>query len=187
MKDKKSRYEVWAQICVSDVDSKRIREFFVARAGIAPKFVPRQFHVTVYHSRRPMRGVEPTEAPMSLSLPVAQTRFMVLAPGGENPRPDLIPSLHAVGIRIGRQNPALPDVLAFRNRLLRFETPRVLGSRLPSTRSRSAFGARAFQPHISLIRPGSGIDSDLRPMGVEFRSAFESIIFDRFLIKVVSK
>lgn len=63
--------------------------------------------------------------------------------------------------------------------------PEVLGSRRPSTHKANAFGARHFQPHVALLRPGSGIDRDLTKLGTVFRQKMQSLTFDRFCIEIV--
>jgi hypothetical protein len=112
---------------------------------------------------------------------------MVLAPGGENPRPELDPGYLKVGIRIHRSSIARGAILEFRRRLLRYETQRVLGNREPSCDRTSAFGARSFQPHMALLHAGSGIDRDLAPLGASFRCALGHLTFDRFIVEIVSK
>jgi len=134
-----------------------------------------------------MPGLSPVNQPVEVMVPTAQTRFMVLAPGGENPRPELEPRLYKVGIRIQRANVARAEIRAFRDQLLRHETRHVLGGRLPSTSQRNAFGARRFQPHIALIRPGSRIDRDLTKMGEMFRDRLKHLTFDRFSIEIARK
>ena len=182
---KLGRFEVWAQLFLCAHDCMRIREWLVSECRIKPNCVVRNMHVTVYHARRPIPGLLPAVEAAQIIVPTAETRFMVLAPGGENPRPDLEPRLRKVGIRVQRKNAARSQIEALRERLLRYETPRVLGGRSPSTRARNAFGARSFQPHLAMIRPGSGIDRDLTKLGALFRGAFESLLFDRLCIEIV--
>lgn len=110
---------------------------------------------------------------------------MVLAPGGENPRAELEPRNRKVGIRIMKVNAGRADIQGFRDRLLKYETREVLGIRRPSTGSANAFGARNFQPHMSVIRPGSGIDRDLTKVGKVFRAGIDVLRFDRFSIERV--
>jgi hypothetical protein len=112
---------------------------------------------------------------------------MVLAPGGENPRPELDPSKLKVGIRIHRKSAARATILEFRRRLFQHETRQVLGTRAPSTDLRSAFGARSFQPHMALLRAGSGIERNLTPLGAAFRSALSELTFDRFEVDIVRR
>lgn len=177
--------EVWAQLFLCDADCARISDFFVS-AGLKKRCVVRRMHLTVYHSRRPLPGVVDVSEPVSVVLAAAGTRFMVLAPGGENPRTELEPGKLRVGIRVQKQNATLSAILQFRDRMLRFETPRVLGSRAPSTRNNNAFGARNYQPYVALLRPGSKIDRDLTSIGSRFREALVDLTFDRFAIEVVS-
>jgi len=144
-------------------------------------------HLTVYHARRFMPGLEPANEIVNVVVPTAETRFMVLAPGGENPRPELDPAQRKVGIRIQRRNVARSAIQTLRDRVAIHETPNVLGGRRPSTSQRNAFGARNFQPHISLLYAGSGLPTSLNPIGELFRSRIDHLTFDRFSIEIVSK
>ena len=112
---------------------------------------------------------------------------MVMYPGGENPRPELDPAMLTVGIRVQRQSAARATILEFRTRLTDHENRRVLGARAPSTDKSSAFGARTYQPHMSILRPGSEIDRDLKAIGERFRQTIGDLTFDRFVVDVVTK
>ena len=81
--------------------------------------------------------------------------------------------------------PEMSQVTKFRERLLAHETPEVLGGRRPSTHVSNAFGARNFQPHMALLRPGNGVDRDLTKLGSIFRQEIKSLTFDRFCIEIV--
>lgn len=78
--------EVWAQLFLCREDCARIRDFFVSELGVEPSCVVRRMHITVYDARRPMPGVLDVSETAGAVLRSADTRFMVLAPGGENPR-----------------------------------------------------------------------------------------------------
>ncbi len=81
----------------------------------------------------------------------------------------------------------MPQILAFRRRLLAYETPAVLGSRRGSTLRTNAYGARNFQPHMSLLMPGSGIPGDLSKLGQRFREHIGDLVFDQFVIELVTR
>ena len=108
-----------------------------------------------------------------------------MAPGGENPRPDIDPKLHKLGIRIQRKSSAMSTIMELRNELIQFETKEVLGFRLPSNRKRNAFGSRHFQPHIAILRNGEEVGSDLTRIGNLFRERIEDLTFDKLIIDVV--
>ena len=112
---------------------------------------------------------------------------MVVAAGGENPKLELELSRRTVGIRIQRRRSALPRILEYRQRLLEHETYKVIGSRQPSTSKLNTFGARYFQPHISLLKASSGIDRDLTKPGKSFRDRFDHFTFDRFVIDIIER
>jgi hypothetical protein len=185
---KTHQIEVWAQLCLCAEDCARVADFFVTEFRIKPNRIIRSMHVTVYHSRRPMQGVSGSSEAVEVTLPASETRFMVLAPGGENPRYYLDPRKLKVGIRIHKRSHAYATILRFRQRLVQYETNRVLGSRDPSTDKKSAFGARYYQPHMAILRrPGAQIDRDLTQIGVPFRAALGDLTFDRFRIDVVPR
>lgn len=173
--------EIWAQLILCQEDAECLRTFFV-EVGLPSQAVARRPHITVYHSRRLVPGVRSYAEPADATILAADTRFMVLAPGGENPRDDLDPARRKVGIRI--RKPARGQIQEYRSRLIELESPEVFGSRRPSTRTRSAFGARMFQPHMTLLQPGSGIDRDLTKIGRLFRRVFVDFWFDRFVVIV---
>jgi hypothetical protein len=179
--------EVWAQLVLADADAERVRAFLCGPCGLKPQAIVRRMHVTVYHARRPMTGVVPLEEPANVVVAAHDTRFMVMAPGGENPRPEFDPGRRTVGIRVRRPSNSYSAILDYRKRLLRHETQSVLGGRRPSTHNRSAFGARYFQPHMALLRPGSGVARDLSRLGVQFREGAGELTFDRFLVDIVQK
>lgn len=131
-----------------------------------------------------MRGVIEIDEPVNITMRADQMRFMVLTPGGENPRPELHPAQRKVGVRVRKNTEEWAHVMEYRKRLLQHETPDVLGSRKPSSKSRNAFGARHFQPHMTLLRAGSGLDYDLQPIGAAFRKTIGTLLFDRFIIDV---
>jgi hypothetical protein len=110
---KRLTIEVWAQLCLARSDCERIRHFLVSEVGVKPRTVVRKMHLTVYYARRPLPGVVSIAAPAHVILPAEDTRFMVLAPGGENPRPELEPGHRKVGIRVHRQSKAAAAIQAF--------------------------------------------------------------------------
>ena len=178
-------FEVWAQLFLSENDCERVRSFLIDHEGIRPKHVMKRLHITVYHARRPMPALRTGSEPVCLILPAEETRFMVMAPGGENPRPELDPAVRKIGIRIQWQSSAMPAIQAFRQHLIAHETSSVLGNRKKSTRRTSAFGARSFQPHMVLLRAGSGDFQSLSMLGKRFRSSVGDLHFDRFVIESV--
>ncbi len=184
LNEKAHTVEVWAKLLLSAEDRRRIRDFFVSECGIRKGYVVRHMHLTVYHARRPLPGLVGVREPASVILSAAETRFMPMTPRGENPRPEIEPARYPIGIRIHRQSTAMPAVQLYRSRLLKYETPAVLGGRKPSTHKRSAFGARAFQPHVSLLYAESGIDPDLKPIGHRFREVIGNLTFDTFRIEI---
>lgn len=184
---KEHNTEVWAQLFLCEEDCARIQVFFTTAFGIKPKHIVKNMHITVYHARRPLPLVSPVSEPVNVVVAASETRFMVLAPGGENPRPELDPAHHKIGLRVHRKSIALPAILEFRERLTRYETKSVLGLRPPSTHRTNAFGARHFQPHMAILRAGSGIGRDLTQLGVPFRDLLGDLKFDRFIIDIVKR
>lgn len=185
MQKAKTQFEVWAQLRVARKSAIEIHDFFRSEYRISPQFLISNIHLTVYHSRRPMFGLEECERSCHLSVDTYDTRFMVLAPGGENPRPEIVPGKRKVGLRVKRDSKLRDKINEYRNLLLAYETPYVLGNRNPSSKSKNAFGARNFQPHMSLLKAGSGIQDNLTEVGENFRESVPEIYFDKFFIQTV--
>lgn len=180
--NKKNQYEIWAQLCVTRSCINEIHSFFRNEYNIEPELLIPNLHLTIYHARRPMPSLQEIRQNCNLSIDTFDTRFMVLAPGGENPRPDIIPGKQKIGIRIKKNSIFRNVIEEYRNLLLEHETSSVLGNRNPSSRSRNAFGARNFQPHISIIKSGNNIKTDLTEIGINFRDFVPEIKFDKFII-----
>jgi hypothetical protein len=180
---RKHRHTVWALLGVAPDSERDILRFFIDRVGLPPKVLRRDLHLTIYHARRLLRGLFDHRESLNIVVEPMYLRFMVMAPGGENPRPDLDPARRSVGVRVKRGCPALAAIHALRSRFYLYETPTVLGVRRPSNHNRNAFGAAHYQPHINLLRAGSGIDRDLTKLGSQFRAAIPTIRFDRLIVR----
>lgn len=179
----KAKYQVWALLFMEEGSERKLRDFFVNDCRVPAKCVRRDLHATIYHARRELVGLAESVDTVRIRVPGTELRLMVMAPGGENPRPDLDPAHRSVGIRIRRANGATKDIEELRALFYRHETPDVLGSRAPSSRRRNAFGARHFQPHITVLRPGSLVDRDLTKPGAKLREVIDEVVFDRLVIR----
>lgn len=182
---KKHSTEIWAYLVLSDKDTLRLHDFFENIIGIDKKFLVKNMHLTVYHSRREMPKVEPIMQPANITVPVNNLRFMVMAPGGENPRPELEPGKRKIGLRIQKQSPCIEDIRFYRSLLIEHETRGVLGSRNRSSNTHNAFGARHFQPHITILKAGNNIDRDLTKAGNRLREMIDELHFDQFVINII--
>ncbi len=177
-------YEVYGILWVTRKCEARIADLLSYKAGIPTEAVQRGMHLTVYYGRRPLLGLTPQSLPVKIFADASETRFMVLAPGGENPRPNLEPSRRSVGIRLTKRNTAIRQVLELRRSIYQLEPDRWPGNRKSTTDWSNAFGSRHYQPHIKILRPGSGIDRDLTEIGEFFRSSISRIEFGKFQIMV---
>lgn len=188
MKSKRTHsYEVYAILWVTRPCEEQIATLLSDKCNIPQRAIQRGLHLTVYHARRPLPGLVEENQRVHINANVDETRFMVLAPGGENPRPDLEPVRQSVAIRITRRNQAIAEIQRLRKSVYRLETDEVVGNRNPTTAWRNCFGARHYQPHIKLIRPGSGIKRDLTEIGEIFRSEIKQIEFGKFQIQFRDK
>lgn len=182
--EKKSKFEIWAQFHLSKRSVSEIHEFFRSEFDIRPEFLISDLHLTIYHARRPMPELIETNRACHLTIDTLDTRFMVMAPGGENPRPELDPARRKVGIRVKRSSSLMERIYSYRDSLIAHETEKVLGLRKPSSKRVNAFGSRHFQPHISILRAQSGIMRDLTIVGESFRDIVTEIHFDRYSVKI---
>lgn len=182
-RQKRSQYEVWAYLRASPKSTRLITEFFVEEYDIKPEYIAPEMHLTIYHSRRPMPLLEESAESHIIAIRTLETRFMVLSPGGENPRPYLVLARERVGIRIKKNNYLREKIKEFRSTFFLHEDKKVLGRRKPSTHSKNAFGARNYQPHITILLKHSGIQRTLTEVGENFRNSIETIEFDKLIFK----
>lgn len=180
---KRHSYEVYAVLRVTRRCEGVINNLLLDECDVPRHAIQHGLHLTVYYGRRPLPGLVSADRPVRMRADALETRFMVLAPGGENPRPELEPSRRSVGIRLTRRNLAIKHVQRLRESIYSLETPAITSSRKPTSAWTNCFGARHYQPHIKLLRPGSEIDSDLTNLGEIFRSEMEWIEFDRFEVR----
>jgi hypothetical protein len=181
------QYQVYAVLCLTKECEQHLRMILTQKCGVRKASVQRNMHLTIYHGRRPLPGLVIGSQTISISADLAETRFMILAPGGENPRPELEPRCRSVGIRLTRRNIGIPQILDLRRAIYALETEDVVRGRRRTSDWTNAFGARHFQPHLKLLRPGSGIDRDLAIIGKLFRAEIDPLEFDMLEIKAGSK
>lgn len=179
--------EVWGQLLLSEHDRIRVQDFFHNEIGINTKFIVKNMHISVYYARRKIPNLEEICEEVSIDIPAQDFRFMVMVPGGENAREDIEPAQHKIGLRIHKASHVNTHIQEYRNRLIQLETKRVLGDRKPSTKSFSAFGSRHFQPHMTVLRSGNGIDRDLKIIGDKFRETMGVLNFNKFVISESQK
>ena len=171
---------------VSPRSVAQISEFLVAE-GVPEAAIDRRMHLTAYYASRLLPGLSRDKQTrrVQIEADVMETRFMPLVPGGESPRPDIDPASKSVGIRLTWRNQAIDEIQALRREMCELETPEVVGERQRSTARRSCFGAKKYRPHILFLRRGSGIDRDLQPLGIAFRSQIQKIEFNKY--EVITK
>lgn len=162
---------------------KAVRQFFIDH-GILQNAIRRELHVTVYQADCAFPGLASCDEGIQVEANVDETRFMVMAAGGEVRQPHIDPHEKKVGIRFTRRNQATQVIDDTRLRFTKLETPEILGGRKQTTARRSAFGAPNYQPHMTLLNPGSNVGSDLTVLGQAFRSQFEHLVFDRLEIRL---
>ena len=165
-------------------DSERAILRFWDDAGVSNYAVQSSLHLTVYYAQCLLPGVELYEEPVSVLAETAETRLMIMAPGGENPSPNRHPARSQVGARLTKRNTAIPAIQGFRSRFFQFETPAILGNRKASSAWGSSFGARNYQPHVTMVRPGNGLGRNLNEIGELFRERVPWIEFDQLEVTV---
>ena len=175
---------VYAMLRVSRKSVARIAGF-LASEGIPQAAIETRMHLTVYYAGCLLPGLPNGKQSrrVAIEADVAETRFMVFAPGGIVAQPHIDPATKSVGIRLTRRNQAIDAIQALRRQMCDMETPEVIGYRRPSTAWKSCFGAKEYLPHVLLLRPGSGVDRNLTPLGKAFRSRIRTIGFDRYEVK----
>ena len=182
-RNKIPHHEVYALLWVTRECEGSVRNLLLDDFGIPEGAIQRGLHLTGYHGRRLLPGLVPGNQRVHIVADALETRFMVLEPGGENPRPELESNKLSIGIRLTKRNQAIEEIQKLRASIYSFETPEVIGQRKRTTRWTNCFGARHYQPHIKLLRPGSEIARNLSVLGESFRSKITCINFHRFEVK----
>lgn len=177
-------FEVWASLRVSERSEAAILETLTEKCDVPLNKLRTDLHLTVYHGRRRLAGLIEGDRSVLVTADTATTRFMVMAPGGENPRPDIDPRRRSIGIRFGKRNRAIEQIQELRADVYRLETEETVRGRTPTDAKRNAFGARHFQPHVTLIKRGGNVHRDLSKLGAIFRTELQEIEFDLFRIEV---
>lgn len=119
---------VWAFLYASEESAEKVRAFFLEE-GFFSKHLNKDLHLTVYHARRRLVGLESCEEKCNLVIYSNDLRFMIMAPGGENPRPQLHPKNSFVGVRLRRTSDATAYIRNLRGRFYLLETDKVLNGR----------------------------------------------------------
>ena len=176
-------YEINAILWVSKDSEERIKAFLLETFGVKKNRLQSNLHLTVYHGRRPLPRLERKIEPVSITADATETRFMVLKPGGENPREGLDPRADPIGIRLTRRNQSTPEIQKLREQLYGLETKWVTGTRKSTTAWTNCFGSRHYQPHIQFLREWHKIEESLTKVGSLFRDEIKHIEFDRFQIE----
>lgn len=176
-------YEVNAMLKVAKDSERQIRSFLTECTGVKPTRIQSGLHLTVYHGRRPLPGLEEGVWPIDVVADTDEIRFMVLGPGGENPRPELDHRSRSVGIRLTKRNRAIADIQRLRKSVYGFESREVVGDRKATTAWKNCFGSRHYQPHVQLLKPWNKMRQGLTELGTLFRFAVGQIHFDEFQIE----
>lgn len=180
----KHRHRVFGILYLSAESARELRRVLVGKLGVPDHAVKPNLHLTVYESRRMLEGLEPFSKHVRVEVQAKDLRFMVVAPGGENPRPDLDPATRPLALRVRRDSAAYTDIQKYRSQFLAFESPRVLAGRSPSGPRKSAFGSHHYQPHITVCSRAHGLTGDLRPYGDILRTSLGSVTFNRLVCRV---
>ena len=166
-----------------DCESTKALRFVLETIGLRSRSLTSSYHLTVYHARRQLPTLRTLSRQVSIDCDIEETRLMVLSPGGENPRNHLVPHKLSLALRLTKRNIAIPSIHELRHELIQLESSYILGKRRASSRNRSAFGARNYQPHIKICGPRNNAPSNLRIIGVRLRAELDVIRFHRFEIK----
>ena len=177
-----SHHTVFALLWLDSLSTSALRAA-LEEAGLCPQSLESRFHLTVYHARRFIAGTRPVRRTVSIDCNLAETRTMVLVPGGENPRPGVTPSQHSLALRLTNRNVAVPEIQALRAEFMQIETDDVIGTRSRSTRRRNAFGARNYQPHLKICGPRNGAPLNLTDFGEHLRAQLEAVRFSFYEVR----
>ena len=178
------RHRAFVLLRLSKSSEKRLSDFLVDQLNFPRSRLKRNLHITLYEARRRLEGLSSFERSALIRVPSDVWRFMVVAPGGENPRPDIDQLTRPLALRTVRTSDAYQSIQKLRSEFLAFETDKVLSGRRTSGPRRNAFGSRHYQPHVTLIGSGHGIEGDLSEYGEVLRRQLGDLEFDKLSCRV---
>jgi len=177
-------YNIYALLWIDRDSEKEISNVLKKKCGISEEYIQRGMHLTIYHGKRKLPRIKPSTTYEIIKSNVNETRFMVFAPGGENPRKDIDPIKRPVGIRLTRRNIAIPRILELRRSIYKHENQTPIKNWKQKTSDwKNAFGSSHYQAHMTIIRPGSNVNKKLTVLGNIFRKELKNIYFRKFEIK----
>ena len=142
---------IYALLWIDRESEKEISNILKNKCKINEDSIERGMHLTIYHARRKIPELKKSISFHKIKANIDETRFMVFAPGGENPKKNIIPSERSVGIRLTKRNIAIPKILELRRSFYKYENDLVLkGRKQKTTDWKNAFGSSHFQVHIKL-------------------------------------
>ena len=146
-------YEINAMLRVSKYSEREIRQFFSNVFEVKQNRLNSDLHLTVYHARVPIPGLQVGSHTLDITVDTAETRFMVLVPGGENPHDDIDAGAHSVGIRLTKRNTAIPQIQKLREQIYRLESKAVIGNRKPTSAWTNCFGVAKLPATHTTVAP----------------------------------
>jgi hypothetical protein len=175
------KYNLYVLMYLNFDDENKIISFFEDKFNIPTNNIVRGMHITLYHSLIPINLPIKDKNIISIDVDVEETRFMVMVPGGENVKENILPSSKGIGIRLTKRNIAISKILEIRRNI--YQNEPILKTRKNTSDWKNAFGAKNFQPHMTLLKPGNNIPSDLTEVGNLFRKNFKQLNFKKLIIK----
>lgn len=136
---KQHNFQTYALLWVSKNSQQEIKQILIYECEIPNSAIQRDMHLTVYHGRRLLPGLVPYYDFVQIVANVAETRFMLFVPGGENPRREIVSSMHSVGIRFTKRNVAIDEIQKLRAKTCQFETEEVIENRTPTSAWKNCF------------------------------------------------
>jgi hypothetical protein len=181
LKKPKPQHSLYVKAEMSEISRRKLIDFLRGNDLIKNEKILDSFHITIYLAefKTIYRGNE--IRPISLRVPIEETRLMVMAPGGENPRPDIDPMRCAIGARI-RRGAAREYIYDLRREFYHVEDSIYFGRRKKSSNTHNAYGAKIFQPHFTMTESAALIEDNLRDIGEKMRSEIKYVSFDKMYV-----
>ena len=177
-------YNFYALLWIDKENEKEIANILKNKCGVSEKYIQKGMHLTIYHGMCRLPGIKLSTTYEIIKANVNETRFMVMAPGGENSRKHINPTKHPVGIRLTKRNIAIPRILELRRSIYKHENQTPIKNWKQKTSDwKNAFGSSHYQAHMTIIRPGSNVNKKLTVLGNIFRKELKNIYFRKFEIK----
>ena len=182
----------YCSIELSKTSSDQINSF-LKKWGVSEKCLFQSHHLTIYEipllkfsefSLNESKILQIHEVQMNRTYLSDETRFMVMSPGGDNPKNKKSVHRSKIGIRFTKRSALFNELDAIRKHLSFLDNQAIPLTSSKTGRNDNAYGIKRFIPHITLINRNNNLLNNLYDLGAAFREHLPEITFSDIKMEV---